>query len=309
MVVNETKPIKRTNKQIPPLFRIEIYLILLVSIIGGLFWIHNKGKEIADKQQEPIGYSNQSLQRDKQKPQKNSNTRENQPIETPRPAEPKEVNDFGAVGSLNHQYLQSQPFSRLIVEIDYVESTPPHKNSVGTFLSTLKRYVDKPEGVVRSGDNALKAQKDSYSIQDLLNIAKINRSNYSQGNTVSLYVLYVNGGFDQNPGALGVALSSSMFVIFQDKINQAVTSLIFASEIEQAVLNHELGHLFGLVNINYQSSIDHEDANHPNHSKNSGSVMYWVVEDISVANVLRGGPPSQFDDADQEDIAKIKSGA
>ena len=322
MAANEKKATKRTNKfssgvaSLQPLFQGGVYFLLLILVIGGLYWLNQKGKEITSRQQESTKDSNQFFQKNKQQILDNDGTSENRPtgiahpteLQNTTPENRNEVNDFGAVGSLNHQYLQPQPFSKLIVEIDHVDSVSPSQSSVNTFLSTIKQFVDKPDGVVRSGDNSLKAQKDSYSVQDLLNVAKTNRSNYSQGNMVSLYVLYVNGEFAENTNALGVALNSSMFVIFKDKINEATTALVFAPEIEKAVLNHELGHLWGLVNITYQSGIDHEDKEHPHHSKNRESVMFWAVEDISVANLLRGGPPYQFDSADQDDIEKIKKG-
>jgi hypothetical protein len=34
--------------------------------------------------------------------------------------------------------------------------------------------------------------------------------------------------------------------------------------------------------------------------------MYWSVEDISIRNVLRGGPPPDFDDADRADLAMLR---
>jgi hypothetical protein len=60
------------------------------------------------------------------------------------------------------------------------------------------------------------------------------------------------------------------------------------------------------VNIGYRSRFNHEDPAHPNHSNNPGSVMYWAVEDISIRNVLRGGPPPDFDDADRADLAMLR---
>lgn len=306
--------------------KILVYLIALFLIIAGLIWLNKKGEEFKnlglDSIPKNIGRKflpsqtfNQTAPTDEQTPNKTANQNsskektisgENENAKNIKEEERTSINDYGTVGSLNHQYLQANPFSRLVLEIDYVDSTPPDQNAVNTFVSMIKQYADKPEGVVLAGGNSLMAQKQKYTSQDLINIAKTNRSSYSSGKTVSLYVLYVNGSLVENENALGVALTSSMFVIFKDQINQAATSLVFSSEIERAVLIHELGHLFGLVNINYQSSIDHEDFDHPHHSNNKESVMYWAIEDISVANILRFGPPYQFDKADKHDIEKIK---
>ncbi len=217
-------------------------------------------------------------------------------------------NDFGPVGSLNHEYLQGGKASSLVVEIDYVTDTPPNDAARSTLLSTIREYSNKTGGVTTSGANSFAATKSSYTNEDIASLINTHRGNYSQGSTATLYVLYLNGSYAGNENALGLAFNASTFVIFKDRINAATTALVFANEIERAVLVHELGHLWGLVNINYESEVDHEDDEHPNHSSNRNSVMYWAVEDVSVANVLRGGPPYQFDSADEADIAKIRSG-
>lgn len=301
--------------------KVWIYSIALLFIVAGLFWLNKKGEEFRHQKTSPANSRDQkptTRQKFSLTPEtktKDTTTGQNSPEgktngnENQKPTENKnQVDDFGPVGSLNHQHLQANPFSKLILEIDYANSTPPDQNAVDTFISTIKQYVNKPGGVAQAGNNSFASQKETYTSKDLLDLAQKYRTNYSAGDTVTLYVLFINGSFAENKNALGVALNSSMFVIFKDKINQATTALVFASEIERAVLNHELGHLLGLVNINYQSSMDHEDANNPHHSNNRESVMFWAIEDVSVANILRFGPPYQFDEADKHDIEKISQG-
>ena len=301
MIVKGKETTKRINK-------VEIYLILLVLVFSGLFLLNQKGKQIINKQQEATKDSNQLFQKDKQRTSDNNSIIQPTEPQNISPENKNKVNDFGAVGSLNHQYLQANPYSRIVIEIDYEETVQPDQSAINTFISTLKQYSDKPGGVSQTGNNSFISLKETYSTSDLLNLAQKHRVNYSGGDTVTLYILFINGSFAQNNNALGVALNSSMLVVFKDKINQTATALVFASEIERAVLNHELGHLLGLININYKSSIDHEDANNPYHSNNEESVMFWVVEDISVVNLFRGGPPYQFDLADKHDLEKIKKG-
>lgn len=224
------------------------------------------------------------------------------------PGEQSSYSDSGAVGAMNHEYLQGSAATRLIVEVDHTTDTPPNDSARSQLISTINQYSNKPTGVVTSGANSFPAPKNSYTNQDIQNLIREHRSNYSSGDTATLYILYLNGSYAGNENALGLAFNASTFVVFKDRINAATTALVFAGEIERAVLVHELGHLWGLVNINYESEIDHEDKNRPNHSNNRSSVMYWAVEDVSVANVLSGGPPYRFDSADEADITKIRNG-
>ncbi len=121
-----------------------------------------------------------------------------------------------------------------------------------------------------------------------------------------MWVCYVGGSYADSDTALAVSFSASSFAIFRDRIDDATTALILAAEVERSVLVHEAGHLLALVNIGYRSRFDHEDPAHPHHSNNTASVMYWAVEDVSVRNLLRGGPPDDFDEADRADLAMLR---
>ena len=81
-----------------------------------------------------------------------------------------------------------------------------------------------------------------------------------------------------------------------------------AEEIENSVLVHEYGHLLGLVNLVYKSPVDHEDKDHPGHSNNEESVMYWAVESADLSNIITGQLPDDFDNDDRNDLAGMLSG-
>ena len=66
---------------------------------------------------------------------------------------------------------------------------------------------------------------------------------------------------------------------------------------------HEVGHLLGLVDLVLETG--RQDPEHPGHSRNRGSVMYFAVESTLVGDLLGGGPPTRFDDADRADLRAI----
>ena len=73
------------------------------------------------------------------------------------------------------------------------------------------------------------------------------------------------------------------------------------------MLTHEIGHLLALVNIGYESAHDHEDPEHRGHSKSRGSVMYWQIEDKGLVALITGGPATDFDDDDRDDLAFLRA--
>ena len=116
----------------------------------------------------------------------------------------------------------------------------------------------------------------------------------------------MNGDYAGGSGTLGLAFTATAFALFEDQIQQAANVFVSADSIERSVITHEMGHLLGLVNIGYRSHYDHEDPQHPHHSKYQTSVMYWAVEDTSIATILRGGPPDDFDRYDRADLALLR---
>ncbi len=61
---------------------------------------------------------------------------------------------------------------------------------------------------------------------------------------------------------------------------------------ETAVINHEFGHLLGLVNNGTPMIGDHQDEPHGKHCDNSKCLMYYAAETSDLlANLLTGAVP------------------
>ena len=110
---------------------------------------------------------------------------------------------------------------------------------------------------------------------------------------------------------LGVAVDASTVALFSDSIEEADGPFGRPSveDVENSVLVHEVGHLLGLVNLVYESPVDHEDPDHPGHSNNDDSVMYWAIESVDVGNFIFGSLPNDFDNDDRNDLAGLADGS
>lgn len=214
--------------------------------------------------------------------------------------------DGGAVGQMALAYLRSSPARRLVVEVDYVSGRAPSSSALDHLAAILRREARKPDGVLVQRGDELPAQRTRYSLEDIARIEGEQRDARSDGSVATMYLLYLNGELEEEPSALGVAYRASSAAIFIDRVRSAATALVHPGAIERAVLVHEAGHLLALVNLGYQSRHDHEDPEHPHHSRHRDSVMYWAVEDISVTSILGGGPPNDFNQFDRDDLARLR---
>jgi hypothetical protein len=230
------------------------------------------------------------------------------PGSTTAPIVPAGPVDGGDPGQNAAAYLQGR-VAKLVVEIDAVEGKGPRPETVDLLRRRLGAVVDKPGGIRFLPVGSAPAQHGAWSLADLQGAEEASRSTHNTSDTGSLYLLFVDGT-PPKEGAIGVAYSASSAAIFSDQIDDAATLLVTAAEIERADTVHEVGHLLSLVNLGYTSSRPREDADHPGHSDNPGSVMYWAVDNVGVASLLGGRqePPTGFDRDDLADLAAIRSG-
>jgi hypothetical protein len=220
------------------------------------------------------------------------------------------VDDFARLGRNARLYLSSEA-PKLIVEVDAVQGYEPSAGALSTLRARLDSVADKPAGIEVLPVETFPGGRSSWTENDVMDIQRRQRDRWSSRDEIVLYVLYVDGSFAEDERSLGVSFNSSMYAIFIEQIRDAAaTPLVSAETIERAVAVHEMGHVLALVNIGYRSPRNHEDPNHPGHSSNGDSVMYWAVDNVGVASLVGGrtGPPTQFDDDDLADLEDLKSG-
>ena len=203
--------------------------------------------------------------------------------------------------------LRASPARRLVVEITYVSGRRPSQASVDHLTQILQREADKPDGVIPTFDDPIPDTNSSYTLRDLVSLETRYRRLHSTGTVADIWVVALNGSYAGGSSTLGLSFRATAFALFEDQIDQAANVFVSSGSIERSVITHEMGHLLGLINIGYHSRYDHEDPQHPHHSKYQSSVMYWAVEDTSISTILRGGPPDDFDQYDRADLALLRA--
>ena len=203
-------------------------------------------------------------------------------------------------------YLQRSPATSLLVEVDWESGREPAQSALDYLASILSQQLNKPGGIRIMRGNQVNGGRSSWTVDDLVALERANRNVHSSGSRATMWFCYVGGSFAPNGGALAVSFSASAAVVFRDRIDDATSSLVLEPAIERSVITHEAGHLLALVNIGYHSQYNHEDPQHPHHSNDPNSVMYWAVEDVSIRNVVHGGPPDKFDAYDKADLAMLR---
>ncbi len=217
----------------------------------------------------------------------------------------------GIPGSLALACLQSDRFTSMVVEIDYEPGYKPMTSSTDMLLERLEEVCDKPNGISVEFSEVNYEFEGAWTADAVREQAWIHKSgDVMDASELRWQLLFPEGEYSEN-GVLGVAVDGSSIALFGDTIEESDGPFGRPSveNVENSVIVHEIGHLLGLVNLVYTSPADHEDAEHPGHSNNEDSVMYWAVNSADLANIFFGSIPNEFDQDDLADLAGMADGS
>lgn len=224
--------------------------------------------------------------------------------------ESKEV-QRGIPGGLTLACLSDDKYTSMVVEIDYEAGYMPEQSSTDLLKTRLEQVCDKPQGIEIFLTETNFDHEGQWSASDVREKGWNEKSNNPQSDSTLYWQAIFPSGQYANDGVLGVAVDASTIAIFGEAVDDAEGPIFnrpSAEEIENSVLVHEFGHLLGLVNLVYQSPVDHEDEEHKGHSNNEDSVMYWAIESANIGNIITGELPDDFDADDLNDLAGMLSG-
>ncbi|MBO6881391.1 membrane metalloprotease [Winogradskyella sp.] len=188
-----------------------------------------------------------------------------------------------AVGSSANDLLSGNTYSKMIVELVYVEEFEPNETTVSNFVNFLQNRVHKPNGITVEKRSIPSPGETIYSIQDIANIEIAERQNYNTEDTIAVWALFIDGESENNTNnnvTLGSAYWNTSFVIFEETVQNFSNSTFEPNRtlLETTVIHHEFGHIFGLTNLGSDMVEDHEDDAHPKHCDVEDCLMFWATE-------------------------------
>ena len=204
------------------------------------------------------------------------------------------------VGDSAHDLLSATTFNTLVIDIMYIEGQQPTIAAIKNFKSFLENRLNKATITIKQR-NIGAATKDVYTIADLKTLEDTYREDYNKDDKIAVSGLFVNGEYSENTSdgkVLGVAYRNTSFVIFEETIKEFSTGVLAPSQttLESVVINHEFGHILGLVNVGSPMQNNHQDTTHGKHCDNDECLMYWTAETgEGLINMLAGGSVPELD--------------
>lgn len=200
------------------------------------------------------------------------------------------------VGASANDILSASKYSSIKIEVQYMSGYQPDGAALNHLQSMLSGFVNKPSGITVVTKEIPASGSENLSVNDVIQIEKNNRTAFTSGNQLALYILYTNGNYSDN-NVLGVAYRNTSVVLFGKKIGDNSGGIGQASrtKLVATVAEHEIGHLMGLVGIGSPLQTNHKDPAHGDHCNNSNCLMYYASETSDILGFLITGSIPSFD--------------
>jgi hypothetical protein len=217
---------------------------------------------------------------------------------------PADTGAKGGAGAYARTLLRPQPATRIVIEIMQQADAAPTSHTLSHAVEVVQANAHKT--VATSGPVSLSGGAADFSAAQLRSLADQNSKAAQTSTQAVVHLMFLHGTYNGDTSVLGLTVRGDLAVVFVDQVRSAASPIAPRSTIEDAVTEHELGHVLGLVDLVLHTG--RQDPKHPGHSTNANSVMYWAVESDLVSQVLGGPPPVDFDSADRADLAAIRNG-
>lgn len=200
-----------------------------------------------------------------------------EPVVPPKPID-KSANLLGTGDSAN-DILSNDNFSTLLVEIAFVTGFRPTAEAMDNFVDYLRLHTFK-DNVQMVYTELPSPKEETLTLQEIAELESDNRTAYNSGDTLAIYIYFADAPSDDDDETeglvtLGAVYRNTSMIVHEVTVRKlaAQSPLITNADVETATLNHEFGHLFGLVNLGTEMQSEHEDSEAVNHCNVTGCLM------------------------------------
>lgn len=200
------------------------------------------------------------------------------------------------VGGSAKDLLATNIYTSIKIEIQYMPGYAPDATSLNNLISFLNNLSNKSGSITVVQTPIAASGKTVLSINDIASIEKNNRTAYTTGSQLGLNFLYVDAAYTET-NVLGLAYRNTSVCIIGKTIhdNSGGVGQVSRTKLETNVLEHEVGHLLGLVDLGSAMQTNHKDATHGNHCTNTNCLMYYTSETTDALGFLLTGSTPVLD--------------
>lgn len=217
------------------------------------------------------------------------------------------------LGTSATDLLSSEKFTSMRVELVYVTGYEPSQRTIENLKRFLQERTFKPDGFTFNTRAVASSGKAPFEIEEIVDIETKERTAFNTGDEIAIFIYFADGSNEKDTSTkivLGSAYRNTSMVLYGETI-ETISRRLNAPDksiVESTVVNHEFGHLFGLVNLGTDLQSDHEDDSSNGHCKTSGCLMNANVQfGTDLIDVVDGNSIPHLDETCIQDL-QVKGG-
>ncbi|MDB5278839.1 MAG: hypothetical protein JWR61_3794 [Ferruginibacter sp.] len=187
--------------------------------------------------------------------------------------------EYRTLGVSAHDLLTAAPYTTLQIQVDYMPAFAPDDATISNLTNFISTYANKSGGISVSLRPVAASGKAVLGQSDIVKIEQPNQLFFTGLNTISVHILITDGYFT-SANTFATSYWNTSTCIFGQAINDNSGSprRVTKSRLLSTVLQHEMGHLLGLVNQGSPMQSPHRDTDNGAHCSNTNCLMYYGIE-------------------------------
>ena len=188
-----------------------------------------------------------------------------------------------ALGTSGSELLDDIKFTSMRVEVAYVTGFEPSPETLSNLKNFLQQRTHKPNGINIFTRAVSSSGKAPFNINEIAEIEKDVRTTFNAGDEIAVFIYFADGSNENDTNTkkvVGSAYRNTSMVIYGATVKNITNRTNGPTKItvESTVINHEFGHLFGLVNLGTPLQVSHEDGVSKGHCDTDGCLMNANVQ-------------------------------
>lgn len=197
-------------------------------------------------------------------------------------------------------FLSGDKYKNLTIQVVFERGYSLDSKTNSNLVAFLTSRLNKPGGIQIVAKEIDPSGKAYITSADLIQIERKYRTEFSKGSTLSAFVFVSGSQYADNYGDtkyLGVKYGETGVALFGKTIDDYSGGFNQPSKVtlQTTVIEHEFGHLLGLVNSGTKMREYHEDGSHPHHCNNENCLMYYATETSDIIKNLLGDQVPELD--------------
>jgi hypothetical protein len=191
------------------------------------------------------------------------------------------------------EFLTDENFERLVVQVQYMQGYEPTQQGLNNLKTFLSNRLNKTSITIMEPEEVPASGESSYTANDIRDLEREHRTQFSSENEIVAYFIVVDGEFS-DADVLGIAHFNTSMALFGpmfDEVSGGIGSPP-KEDVETIVMQHEFGHILGLVNNGLDMQNNHQDIENGRHCDNEECLMNYAFRNANLfANIFGGYIP------------------